>query len=61
MVNGTDMIGYEFGLGEIRGTLQTYGEGVQTGPVGPGLGVVFDTHLRVFLGDGGNDAAVETA
>ena len=52
VMDGTDMIGHETGLGQIGGALQTHGKGVETGPIGLGLGVVLDTHLGVFLGDG---------
>ena len=54
------MIGHELGLCQIRRTLQTYGEGVQTGPVGLGFRIILNTHLGIFLGDGRDDAAVET-
>ena len=54
------MISHELRLGEIGGPLQANGKGVQTGPVGLRLGVVLDTHLRVFLSDGRDDGRVET-
>ena len=55
------MVGHELRLGQVGRTLQTHGKRVQTGPVGLGLGVVLDTHLTVFLGNGRDDAGVETA
>ena len=55
------MVGHEFGLRQVRGALQSYGKRVQAGPVGLGLRVVLNTHLRVFLGNGRDDRRVETA
>ena len=55
------MVGHELRLGQVGRTLQTHGKRVQTGPVGLGLRVVLDTHLTVFLGNGRDDAGVESA
>ena len=52
VVNGADMVGYNLGFGEVGSTLQSYGKRVQTWPIGFGSGVVLNTHLTVFLGDG---------
>ncbi len=60
VVDGANMVGHEFGLCQIWRTLQSYGKGVQTGPVGFRLGIVLDTHLRVFLSNGGNDGRIQT-
>ena len=60
MMNSADMIGHKFGLCQIRRTFQSYGKRVQTGPVGLGFRIVLNTHLGIFLGDGRDDAAVET-
>ena len=59
MMHGSDMVGHEFGLGEIWRSLQTYGKGVQTGPVGTRLGIILDTHLGIFLGNGRDHAGVQ--
>ena len=61
MVNGTDVVGHQLGLGQIGCTLQSYGKRVQAGPVGFGFRVVLDTHLAVFLGDGRDYTRVESA
>ena len=61
MVYGADMIGHQLGLRQVGGSLQTHGEGVETGPVGFRAGIVLDTHLGVFLGDGRDHRGVETA
>ena len=55
------MVGHKLGLCQIRRTLQSYGKRVQAGPVGFGLRIVLDTHLGIFLGDGGDDTRIETA
>ena len=59
-MHGADMISHKFRLSEVRSPLQTDGKGVKTGPVGFRLGIVLDTHLRVFLSDGRDDRRVET-
>ena len=61
MVYGADVVGHESRLGQVGSPLQSHGEGVQAGPVGLGLRVVLDAMLAELLGDGGDDAAVETA
>ena len=61
VMNRSDMISHQLCLGEIGSTLKTDGKGVQTGPIGFGLRVILDTHLRILLGNSGNHGGVETA
>ena len=60
-MHGADMVGHHLGLGKVGRALQADGKGVQAGPVGAGLGVVLDTVFAELLGNGGDDAGVQTA
>ena len=58
---GADMFGHEACLCQVGSTLQAYGKAVQARPVGACLRVVLDAMLAELLGEGGDDAAVETS
>ena len=45
VVNGADMVGHHLGLGQVGGSLQTDGKGVQTRPISFGLRIVLDAML----------------
>ncbi len=55
------MVGHHLGLSQIGSTSQTYGKGVQTGPICLGLRIVLDAMLTKLLSDGRDDRGIETA
>jgi len=52
VMHGSDVLGYQSCLRQIRRTLQAHGKGVQSWPVGLGLATVLHTGRRIFLGYG---------
>ena len=50
VMHGSDVLGHQSCLCQIRRTLQTHSEGVQTWPVCLGLATVLHTGRRIFLG-----------
>ena len=60
MMHGTDMIGNQSCLCQIRRTLQTNGEGVKSWPVCLGFAPILNTGRREFFGYGRDDGRIET-
>ena len=52
MMHGSDVLGYQSCLRQIRRTLQAHGKGVQAWPVCLGLATILHTGRRIFLGHG---------
>ena len=61
VVNGAEVIGHLAGGGEIRRAFQADGEGVQLGPPGFALAIVFHPTGGIELGDGGDDGRIQPA
>ena len=52
VMHGSDVLGYQSCLRQIRRTLQAHGKGVQTWPISLGLTTILHTSRRIFLGYG---------
>ncbi len=61
MVYGAYVVCHQSCLVQVGSTLQSHGEGVQTGPVGFALAVVLNAVLGEYLGNGRDDGGVESA
>ena len=60
VVDGAEVIGHLAGGSEIRRPFQADGEGVQLGPPGFALAIVFHPAGGIELGDGGDDGRIQT-
>ena len=60
VVHGSDVLGNQSCLCQVRRTLQTNGEGVQAWPVCLGFAPILHAGRRIFLGNGRDDGRIET-
>ena len=60
VMHGTDVVGNQSCLCQIRRTLQTYGKGVKSRPVCLGLAPILHTGRREFFGYSRDDGRIET-
>ena len=60
VMHGSDVLGNQSCLRQIRRTLQTYGKGVKSRPVCLGFAPILHTGRREFFGYGRDDGRIET-